>query len=49
MSSRVLDDCMDDNSIEKELICNLYKEDSLWLDKYATDLIQRMENSLEDD
>ena len=39
MASRAFDDFIDDCFLEKEPLCNLYKEDALWLDKYASDLI----------
>ncbi|WP_320668095.1 hypothetical protein [Prochlorococcus sp. MIT 1307] len=37
MTSRELDKGL----AEKKPICHLYKEDSLWLDKYASDLIAK--------
>ena len=39
MTSGALDDLTDDCFVEKESICNLYIEDALWLDQFASDLI----------
>ncbi len=39
MTSRALDDFIDDCFIEKDSICDLKTEDSLWLDHYASQLI----------
>ena len=39
MTSGALDDFTDDCFVEKDLICNLYIEDALWLDQFASDLI----------
>ena len=39
MTSRALDDFIDDCFVEKDPLCNLYKEEALWYDKYASDLI----------
>jgi len=39
MTSRALDDFIDDCFVEKDPLCNLYKEEALWLDQYASDLI----------
>ncbi len=39
MTSGALDNFIDDCFVEKDPLCNLYKEDALWYDKYASDLI----------
>ncbi len=42
MSSEILDDFIDDCFIDKDPICDLYKDDSIWLDTYATNLIESL-------
>ena len=39
MTPRALDDFIDDCFVEKDPLCNLYKEEALWYDQYASDLI----------
>ena len=43
MNSGALDDFIDDRFVEKDPLCTLYKEDALWLDKYASDLIAEIQ------
>ena len=39
MTSRALDDFIDDCFLEKDPICDLHRAESLWLDQYASKLI----------
>ena len=39
MTSRTLDDFIDDCFVEKDPLCSLHKKDALWLDLYASTLI----------
>ena len=39
MESKVLDDFIDDCFIGRDPICNLYRDDSIWLDQYLSKLI----------
>ena len=39
MSKNALDDFIDDCFIGNDPICGLYREDSLWLDRYASKLV----------
>ena len=43
MTSQALDDFIDDCFVEKDPLCSLYKDDALWLDQYASDLIAGMQ------
>ncbi len=42
MASHSFDDFIDDCFVEKDPICDLKIEDSIWLDKYASQLIAEM-------
>ncbi len=48
MTSKALDDFIDDCFVEKDPICDLHREDSLWLDLYASKLIAETFNPLEE-
>ena len=49
MTSKALDDFIDDCFIDQDPICNLYRDDSIWLDNYASDLLEKMTQSIEKD
>jgi len=42
MTSKALDDFIDDCFLENDPLCNLHREDSLWLDSYVSKLIVEM-------
>ncbi len=42
MASHSFDDFIDDCFVEKDPICDLKIEDSIWLDNYASQLIAEM-------
>ena len=47
MDTRVIDDYIEDMNIENDQICDLYKEDSLWLDHYASKLIRKSKEQVD--
>ena len=48
MESQVLDDFIDDCFIRRDPICDLYRDDSIWLDQYVSQLISETESSQKD-
>ena len=42
MNSQAMDDFIDDCFIEQDPICNIYRDDSLWLDCYASKLTTKI-------
>ncbi|KGG12144.1 hypothetical protein EV05_1347 [Prochlorococcus sp. MIT 0601] len=48
MTSKALDDFIDECFVGNDPICNLYREDTLWLDAYASRLIAEMPTPIEE-
>ena len=42
MTSKALDDFIDDCFLDDDPMCNLHREDSLWLDSYISKLVAEM-------
>ena len=48
MTLKALDDFIDDCFLEGDPICNLHRDDSIWLDNYVSQLISEKTSPLEE-